>query len=61
MTIDDLENLWPWLKKKGVPIFSAVKYERMTDKGLVIRGADGREITLEVDNIITTQDFVPNQ
>jgi 2,4-dienoyl-CoA reductase (NADPH2) len=60
MTIDDLENLWPWLKKKGVPIFSAVQYQRVTDKGLVIRGEDGREITLEVDNIITTQDFVPN-
>ena len=33
MTIDDLENLWPWLRKKGVPIHSDVRYERITDQG----------------------------
>jgi 2,4-dienoyl-CoA reductase (NADPH2) len=60
MTIDDLENLWPWLRRKGVPIHAAVKYERVTDQGLVLRTSDGKEITLEVDNIVTTQDFVPN-
>jgi 2,4-dienoyl-CoA reductase (NADPH2) len=60
MTIDDLEMLWPWLKKKGVPIYSGVQYESVTDKGLVIRTSDGQQITLEVDHIITTQDFAPN-
>lgn len=60
MTIDDLENLWPWLRRKGVPIHSAVKYERVTDQGLVVSTSDGKEITLEVDNIVTTQDFVAN-
>ena len=60
MTIDDLENLWPWLKKKGVPIEPDVKYIRVVDKGLVIGTKDGKERTLDANNICTTQDFVPN-
>ena len=60
MTIDDLENLWPWLRRKGVPIHSDAKYERVTDQGLVIKTADGKEVVLEVDNIVTSQDFVAN-
>ncbi len=60
MTIDDLENLWPWLRRKGVPIHTAVKYERVTDQGLVVSTSDGKQITLEVDSIVTTQDFITN-
>jgi len=60
MTVDDLMNLWPWLKKKGVPILSAVKYIRVTDTGLLVGTEDGKEKTLEANNICTTQDFVPN-
>jgi len=60
MTIDDLENLWPWLRRKGVPIYSDVRYDRITDHGLVITTKDGEQITLEVDHVITTQDFAPN-
>ncbi|MGA3128781.1 MAG: FAD-dependent oxidoreductase [Candidatus Korobacteraceae bacterium] len=60
MTVDDLENLWPWLKKKHVKILTDVKYERVTDKGLVVTDKDGKSVTLEADNIITTQDFAAN-
>jgi 2,4-dienoyl-CoA reductase (NADPH2) len=28
MTIDDLENLWPWLKQNHVPIWSGVEYRQ---------------------------------
>jgi thioredoxin reductase len=60
MTIDDLENLWPWLKRKGVPIEADVKYIRVVDNGLVVGTKDGKEKTLDANNICTTQDFVPN-
>ena len=60
MTIDDLENLWPWLKKKGVPIEADVKYIRVTDTGLVVGTKDGNQKTIDAKNICTTQDFVPN-
>ena len=60
MTIDDLLHLWPWLKKKGVPIEADVKYIRVADKGLVVGTKDGKERTLDANNICTTQDFVPN-
>jgi 2,4-dienoyl-CoA reductase (NADPH2) len=61
MTIDDLDNLWPWLKQHSVPIWSDVKYERVTDKGLLIRQKDQRTFLLRAKHIITTQDFVPNR
>ncbi|MFZ7127659.1 MAG: FAD-dependent oxidoreductase [Desulfobacterales bacterium] len=60
MTIDDLENLWPWLKTKGVPIWSDVVYERVTDEGMVIQCKDKRTYLLKAKHIITTQDFAPN-
>ena len=59
MTIDDLENLWPWLEKKGVLIDTDVKYVKVTNKGLVI-AKDGKERTVEAANICTSQDFAPN-
>ena len=61
MTIDDLENLWPWLKQQSVPIWSDVQYERVTDEGLMIRQKDQRVYLLKARHIITTQDFVPNR
>jgi 2,4-dienoyl-CoA reductase (NADPH2) len=60
MIVDDLENLWPWLKKMNVPIYSDVKYDRVTDQGLVITTQDGKSMTLEADNIVPTQDLLPN-
>lgn len=60
MTIDDIDSLWPWLKQKRVPIWSGVKYDQVTDEGLVITLKDHRKYTLKAKHIITTQDFVPN-
>lgn len=60
MIVDDLENLWPWLRKKNVPIYTDVKYERVTDKGLVISTKDGATVTLEAGTILTTQNLAPN-
>jgi len=60
MTLDDLYNLWPWMKKKSVEILSEVSYERITDKGLEITTKSGLSMTLEMDSFITTQDYIPN-
>jgi len=58
--VDDLENLWPWLKKMNVPIYTDVKYERVTENGLLITTKDGDSVTLEADSILPTQDLAPN-
>ena len=60
MTVDDLTNLWPWLRKKNVEIYTEVKYDRVTDEGLVITTKDGKSQTFNVDNILTTQNLVPD-
>jgi thioredoxin reductase len=60
MIVDDLVNLWPWLKKWDVPIYAEVTYDRVTDKGLVITTKEGKSLTLVADNILPTQDLVPN-
>ena len=60
MTIDDIVSLWPWLKQKSVPIWSDVKYQEITDQGLVISMKDKRKYVLKGKSIITTQDWGPN-
>jgi 2,4-dienoyl-CoA reductase (NADPH2) len=60
MIADDLKNLWPWLKKMNVPMYSAVKYDRVTEIGLVITTNDGKSLSLEADSILTTQNLLPN-
>jgi 2,4-dienoyl-CoA reductase (NADPH2) len=60
MTLDDLYNLWPWLKKKNVEILSEVVYKRITDEGFEIVMKDGSQRTLKMDSLITTQDYIPN-
>jgi pyruvate/2-oxoglutarate dehydrogenase complex dihydrolipoamide dehydrogenase (E3) component len=60
MTKDDVDHLLSWLRKKNVPIYADVKYDRVTDKGLTITTKDGKTLTLDVDNILTTQNLVPD-
>ena len=60
MIVDDLENLWPWLRKNNVPIYTEAKYDQVTDKGLEITTKEGEKVLLEADNIMYTQDLVPD-
>ena len=60
MTLDDLYNLWPWMKKKNVEILTEVTYERITDEGFEITTKDGLLLTLKMDCFITTQDYISN-
>jgi 2,4-dienoyl-CoA reductase (NADPH2) len=49
-----------WLKNQGVPLLTGVKYEEITDQGLVITDKEGRRQTLEADTIITSLPLLPN-
>jgi hypothetical protein len=60
MTIDDLENLWPWLKQNSVPVWAGVEYLEIKDKGLEVRLHDKRRFVLKGKQVITTQDWGPN-
>ena len=61
MTIDDLLHLWPWLKLKGVPVWSEVDYKEITEKGLRIqRQKDKQLYVIKGKHIIPTQDWGPN-
>jgi 2,4-dienoyl-CoA reductase (NADPH2) len=60
MTIDDLDNLWPWLKQNHVPIWAGVEYQKITSDGLEVSLKDKRKYVMKGKNIITTQDWGPN-
>jgi hypothetical protein len=57
---DDQENLWPWFKLKHVPIWTDCTYLEIVDKGLKIQVPDKRIFTLRGKNVMTTQDWGPN-
>jgi 2,4-dienoyl-CoA reductase (NADPH2) len=61
MTIDDLLHLWPWLKLKGVPIWSNIDYRAITEKGLRIRNKKDKQVyIIEGKHVIPTQDWGPD-
>jgi thioredoxin reductase len=60
MTIDDLENLWPWLKQKGVAVWAPVAYLEVVKKGLKVRIRDSRTYVLEGRQVLPTQDWAPD-
>ena len=60
MTIDDLANLWPWLRQKHVPIWSDVEYKEIMAEGLDVSLPDKRRYILRGKNVIPTQDWGPN-
>ncbi len=57
---EDQGRLFPWLEKKGVSMLAGVKYERVTDQGLVLMTRDGKKKTLAADSIMTALPLVPN-
>jgi len=46
-------RLLNWLLEKGVIMMTGVKYEEITDKGLMITTKEGKRQTLEADTIVT--------
>jgi len=53
-------NLLNRLRKQGVTLMPAVRYEEITDKGLVITTKEGRRQTLEADTIVLAAGAVPD-
>jgi 2,4-dienoyl-CoA reductase (NADPH2) len=58
--VEDQMRLFPWLDKKGIARYTEVRYEEVTDKGLVITTKEGERKTLEADTIIVTLPYLPN-
>jgi len=52
--------LFRWLELKGLTIFSGVKYEEITDKGITITTKEGEKKTLAADTIIPALSMVPD-
>ncbi len=49
-----------WLDEHGVKIFTEVRYEEISKKGLVITAKDGKRRTIKADSIITAMPMLPN-
>ncbi|MGD0794483.1 MAG: FAD-dependent oxidoreductase [Dehalococcoidales bacterium] len=54
------QRLVDWLKEKRVKIITHVKYEEITDQGLVITTKDGVKQTIAADTITPASPFTPN-
>lgn len=54
------QRLLSWLDKKGVAMWTGVKYEEITDKGLVILTREGKRQTIEADHILLALPLSPN-
>ena len=52
MTVDDKLRLFPWYDAKGVVRHGGVKYEEVTDEGLVITTKEGKKMTIEADTVM---------
>jgi 2,4-dienoyl-CoA reductase (NADPH2) len=53
-------RLFKWLNEKGMAMLAGVKYERITDEGLVVTTKDGERKTIEADSIIITLPLLPD-
>ena len=60
MTVDNQRRLFRWLDEKGVAMFTRVKYEEITGKGLVITDKEGKRTTLESDTVVLIEPLQPN-
>jgi pyruvate/2-oxoglutarate dehydrogenase complex dihydrolipoamide dehydrogenase (E3) component len=56
---NDPTRLFKWFNQKGVTIMAEVKYEEITERGLVITTQEGERKTLEADTIITSLPLLP--
>jgi 2,4-dienoyl-CoA reductase (NADPH2) len=53
-------SLFRWLSKKGVNMIAGVKYEEITENGIVIKTKDGESKTFEADTIIPAISLKPD-
>jgi 2,4-dienoyl-CoA reductase (NADPH2) len=53
-------SLFRWLNKKGVRMIAGVKYQEITDTGIIIETREGERQTLEADTIIPAISLKPD-
>jgi hypothetical protein len=53
-------RLRSWFAEKGTPIYTGVRYQGIDDHGLRLFESDGRERTIEADDIVVALPQVPN-
>jgi thioredoxin reductase len=53
-------SLIDWLAKKGTIMVTEVKYEEITDKGLVVRDKEGKSQTIQADTIVIATPLKPD-
>jgi 2,4-dienoyl-CoA reductase (NADPH2) len=57
---EDPVRLFPWFEQKGVTMVTGVRYERITNKGLVITTKEGKTMSIEADSILIALPLLPN-
>jgi len=53
-------RMFNWLSKKGVTMMTGVKYEGITDKGLIITTKEGKKQIIEADSVVPISPLAPN-
>jgi 2,4-dienoyl-CoA reductase (NADPH2) len=53
-------RLFKWLNEKDMAMLAGVKYDRITDEGLIVITKEGETKTLEADSIIITLPLLPD-
>ncbi|MGD0918020.1 MAG: FAD-dependent oxidoreductase [Thermodesulfobacteriota bacterium] len=53
-------RLFSWFRKKSVTMMSGVKYEEITNEGLIVTTKEGKRLTLQADTIIPAMPLMPN-
>jgi 2,4-dienoyl-CoA reductase (NADPH2) len=59
--IEDQLRLFPWFDRKGIPRYTGVTYQEITDAGLTITTREGQKKTLKADTYIVAIPMLPNK
>ncbi|OPY79382.1 MAG: NADH oxidase [Syntrophorhabdus sp. PtaU1.Bin058] len=57
---EDPVRLFPWFEQKKVVMMTGVRYEKITDRGLVVTTREGKTETLEAESIMIALPLTPN-
>jgi 2,4-dienoyl-CoA reductase (NADPH2) len=60
MTGDDKFQFLRWVADKGVTMMTGVTFEEITDKGLIIRTAEGKKQAVEADTVVLALPLLPD-
>jgi 2,4-dienoyl-CoA reductase (NADPH2) len=60
MPVRNRMRLFKWLSQKGAVMMGGVKYEEITEKGLVIINRDNQRMLIEADTIVNALPLRPN-